>query len=252
VDGRRVKAVAQVTKQSLIFVFDRVTGKPIWPIEERPVPQSDVPGEKTSPTQPFPTKPAPFQPLGVTVDDLVVSTPEIRAMAVEAIRGYRYGPLYTPPSVIVKGGNKGTLIRPSANGGANWGGAGVDPETGILYVPSRETLEVHSIQAPETGQKTNLRFVEARGVPLPRMPEGLPLFKPPYSRMTAIDMNKGEHIWMVPLGNGDAIRNHPMLKDLHLPPLGGDANLTGPLVTKTLLISALLKGDEQRAKARRA
>jgi quinoprotein glucose dehydrogenase len=144
--------------------------------------------------------------------------------------------------VIVKGGNKGTLIRPSANGGANWGGAAVDPETGILYVPSRETLEVHSIQAPEPGQKTNLRFVEARGVPLPRMPEGLPLFKPPYSRMTAIDMNKGEHIWMVPLGNGDAIRNHPMLKDLHLPPLGGDANLTGPLVTKTLLISALLKG----------
>ena len=242
VDGRPIKAVAQVTKQGFLFAFDRVTGKPIWPIEERPVPPSDVPGERAAPTQPFPTRPAPFEFQGVTVDDLVDFTPEIRAMAEKAVRNFRIGPLFTPPSVVVKGGNQGTIARPSAGGGANWSGAAVDPETGMLYVPSRNAFSTFRLQEPAPGQKGNLRYMEARGETPQLMPDGLPLFKPPYSRMTAIDMKTGEHAWMVPLGHGKALRNHPMLKGLDLPPLGGDSTLSGPLLTKTLLISALSSG----------
>jgi quinoprotein glucose dehydrogenase len=242
VDGRRIKAVAQVTKQGFLFTFDRVTGAPVWPIEERPVPPSNVPGERTSPTQPFPTRPAPFEYQGVTVDDLVDFTPEIRAMAVAAIKNYTIGPLFTPPSLVVAGGNQGTIMRPSAGGGANWSGAAVDPETGMLYVPSRNATSVLRLQPPDPKQPGNLRYMEARGGATLRMPEGLPLFKPPYSRMTAIDMNRGEHVWMMPLGDGKAVRNHPRLKGLNLPPLGGDSSLSGPLLTKTLLISALSTG----------
>jgi quinoprotein glucose dehydrogenase len=237
-----VKAVAQVTKQGFLFAFDRVTGKPLWPIEERPVPRSDVPGERTSATQPFPTRPAPFEFQGVSVDDLVDFTPEIRALAEKAIKNFRIGPLFTPPSVVVKGGNQGTLARPSAGGGANWSGAAVDPETGMLYVPSRNAYSTFRLQEPASGQKSNLRYMEARGDAPALMPEGLPLFKPPYSRLTAIDMTSGEHVWMVPLGHGKAIRNHPMLKGVNLPPLGGDSTLSGPLLTKTLLVSALTSG----------
>jgi len=245
VDGQRIKAVAQVTKQGFLFAFDRVTGKPIWPIEERPVAQSDVPGERTSPTQPFPTKPPPFEYQGVSVDDLVDFTPEIRAMAEAAIKNYRIGPLYTPPSVVVAGGNQGTLMRPSAGGGAEWSGAAVDPETGMLYVPSRNQMSTLRLEAPAPKQESNLRYMEARGSVPPRMPEGLPLFKPPYSRMTAIDMNKGEHVWMMPLGDGRAVRNHPRLKALNLPPVGGDSGLSGPLLTRTLLISAVTTGGKK-------
>ena len=242
VDGQRIKAVAQVTKQGFVFTFDRVSGKPVWPIEERRVPPSDVPGERASPTQPFPTKPPPFEYQGVSADDLADFTPEIRAMAEQAIKNFRIGPLYTPPSVVVKGGNQGTLARPSAGGGANWSGAAVDPETAMLYVPSRNSLATFRLQAATPDQKSTLRYMEARGEASPSMPDGLPLFKPPYSRLTAIDMNKGEHTWMVPLGDGKAFRNHPMLKTLNLPPLGGDSSLSGPLLTKTLLISALSSG----------
>jgi quinoprotein glucose dehydrogenase len=242
VDGQRIKAVAQVTKQGFVFTFDRVTGKPVWPIEERLVPQSDVPGERTSPTQPFPTKPPPFEYQGVSVDDLADFTPEIRSIAEKAIEGFRIGPLFTPPSLVVERGNKGTLARPSAGGGANWSGAAVDPETGMLYVPSRNSMSIFRLETPNPNLKSTLRYLEARVGDVPAMPQGLPLFKPPYSRMTAIDMNKGEHVWMVPLGNGDDIRNHPMLKNLNLPPLGGDSTTSGPLLTKTLLISALSNG----------
>ena len=174
VDGRPIKAVAQVTKQGFVFTFDRVTGKPIWPIEERPVPQSDVPGERTSPTQPFPTRPAPFEFQGVSVDDLVDFTPEIRAMAQKAIQNFRIGPLFTPPSLVVAGGNQGTLARPSAGGGANWSGAAVDPETGMLYVPSRNAFSTFRLQEPAPAQKGNLRYMEARGDASVLMPEGLP------------------------------------------------------------------------------
>ena len=243
VDGREIKAVAQVTKQGFVFTFDRVTGEPVWPIEERPVPASDIPGERASPTQPFPTKPAPFEYQGVTIDDLVDFTPEIRRMAEEVVSQFRIGPLYTPPSLFVEGGNQGTLARPNASGAATWAGAAVDPETGMLYVPSNNLYSVFRLREARPGEAGNLRYREVRegGAP-PRMPQGLPLFKPPYTRMTAIDMNTGDHAWMQPLGNGDRIRNHPMLRHLDLPPLGGDSEDHGPLLTPTLLISALSAG----------
>jgi len=241
VNGRRIKAVAQVTKQGFLFAFDRVTGAPIWPIEERPVPPSDVTGERASATQPFPTRPAPFEYQGVSIDDLVDFTPELRARAVEALKNFRTGPLYTPPSIAVQGGNRGTIARPSSSGGANWSGAAVDPETGRLYVPSRNSTSIFALEAPRAEQRSNLRYMEGRGAAVPSA-QGLPLFKPPYSRMTAIDMNSGEHAWMIPLGDGNSVRNHPLLKGLNLPPLGGDSNMSGPLLTRTLLIIALTRG----------
>ena len=241
VNGRRVRAVAQITKQGFLFAFDRVTGQPLWPIEERPVPASDVPGEKAARTQPFPTRPPPFEPQGMTENDLVDFTPEIKAMALKAVTGYKLGPLYTPPSLVVPGTSRGTLIRPSTSGGANWSGAAVDPGTGMLYVQSRTTSSVLGLELPREGVKGNLRYMEARGGS-PALPGGLPLLKPPYSRMTAIDMNTGEHAWMVPLGNGDHIRSLPMLKGLKLPPLGGDSTMSGPLLTRTLLVGALMRG----------
>jgi quinoprotein glucose dehydrogenase len=235
VNGARIKALAQITKQGYVYTFDRVTGKPVWPIEEKPVPPSDVPGEKASATQPIPTRPAPFEYQGVTVEDLADFTPEIRAAAVKAIQGYRTGPLFTPPST------QGTLTRPGTTGGANWGGAAVDPETGIIYIPSRNAHSVLRLARPEASVGSNLLYMQAPARP-PQMPDALPLLKPPYSRITAIDMNSGNHVWMVAAGNGDRIRNNPKLKDLKLPPLGGDSTFSGPLLTKTLLIYALTAG----------
>ncbi len=238
VDGRPIKAVAQITKQGFTFVFDRATGEPVWPIEERPVPtDTDIEGEVPWPTQPFPTRPAPFDYQGVAVDDLVDFTPEIRQLAIEAIAPYRIGPLYTPHS------RRGTVVRPGFSAGS-WGGAAVDPETGRLYVPSAIRYTVKHFRDPEAGEDTSLALLEARGALThrPQLPQGLPLFKPPYSRMTAIDMNTGEHVWMRPLGDGDRIRNLPMLRDLDLPPLGGDSGRVGPVLTKTLLIHALTAG----------
>ena len=240
VNGQRIRAVAQVTKQGFVFTFDRVTGHPIWPIEERPVPPSDVPGERAARTQPFPTKPAPFEYQGFTEDNLVDFTPEIRAMARKAVEGFRMGPLYTPPS-LGTATNRGTLASPSASGGANWSGAAVDPETGMLYVQSRNTFSVFRLESPRHGsQGEPADHGGARGGRAADA-QGLPLFKPPYSRMTAINMNSGDHAWMMPLGDG-AAREHPMLKGLNLPPLGGDSSMSGPLLTKTLLIGALTRG----------
>ena len=239
VDGRPVKALAQVSKQGFLYVFDRVTGEPLWPIEERPVPtDTDIQGEMPWPTQPFPTRPAPFEYQGVTTDDLVDFTPEIRQMAIEAVNGFRLGPLFTPQSL------RGTIQRPSASGGGNWSGAGVDPETGLLYVPSVNAFSVLNYREPEPDEGATLDVIEARGAARrrPTMPQGLPLFKPPYSRMTAIDLTTGDHAWMQPMGNGDRIRGHAMLRVLNLPPLGGDSSRAGPLVTKTLLIYALTTG----------
>lgn len=235
VHGTRVKALAQITKQGYVYTFDRATGKPIWPITETPVPPSDVPGEQASPTQPIPSKPAPFEYQGVTVNDLADFTPEIRAMAEKAIQGFRSGPLFTPPSI------EGTLVRPGTTGGANWSGAAVDPATGMLYVPSRNAYAVTKLSPPDQALNSNLLYMQTPGRN-PRMPEGLPLFKPPYSRMTAIDMNSGNHAWMVPTGGGDRIRHNPRLKAMNLPPVGGDITLSGPLLTKTLLIYALTTG----------
>ena len=252
VDGRPVQALAQVSKQGFLYAFDRVTGEPIWPIEERPVPtDSNIPGEAPAPTQPFPTRPAPFEYQGTSIDDLVDFTPEIRAMAIQAVEGFRLGPLFTPPDRAVPGQTRGTLFRPPGAGAASWSGAAVDPDTGLLYVPSTNHSTVIRFYSPE-GQGGNLRFTHGApedvvlagdgGRDLPVMPQGLPLFKPPYTRLTAIDMNTGDHAWMIPTGDGDRIRNHPMLRDLDLPPLGGDWGRSGPLVTETLLMIALSVG----------
>jgi quinoprotein glucose dehydrogenase len=227
VDGQKIKAVAQVTKQGFCFVFDRATGEPVWPIEERPAPQSKVPGEKTSPTQPFPTKPPPFDRQGVQLDDLIDFTPGLRREAEEIVKKFEYGPLYTPPS------EKGTLQLPGWTGGANWGGAAFDPETGRLYVSSLTSPIRVALEKPKAEDKTDFDFVrllegEVKG------PRGLPLFKPPYGRITAIDLTKGEHAWVVPLGGGP--RDHPALKDLKLGPLGSPQRAS-LLVTKTLLFA---------------
>lgn len=248
VDGRNIRALAQVSKQGFTYVFDRATGDPVWPIEERPVPQeTNLPGEVPSLTQPFPTKPPPFEYQGVTIDDLVDFTPEIRALAVDAVRDFTLGPLFTPPLHAGDGGGSaGTIQRPAIDGGANWGGAGVDPETGILYVPSHNRFSVLHFYTPDEAVGGTMQFTQGAfgGGRQPAMPQGLPLFKPPYSRMTAIDLNTGEIAWMQPNGDGNRLRNHPMLRDLDLPPLGGDGR-GGPLVTKTLLISALSAGGSE-------
>ena len=244
VDGRPIKAIAQVSKQGFTYVFDRVTGEPVWPIEERPVEtDTDLEGEALSPTQPFPTKPPPFEYQGVVIDDLVDFTPAIRAMAVEAVRDFRLGPLFTPPMLSADGGLQGTIQRPHVGGGAGWAGSAVDPETGLLYVPSVNRFSVLKYYTPDPSAGGNLRFTMrglAAGVQ-PRMPNGLPLLKPPYSRTTAIDLNRGEHAWMQPNGDGNRYRNHPLLRDLDLPPLGGDGR-GGVVVTKTLVVSGLTAG----------
>jgi quinoprotein glucose dehydrogenase len=257
VDGRPIKALAQVTKQAFTYVLDRVTGKPVWPIEERPVPPATIPGDEASPTQPFPTKPPPFDYQGVAIDDLADFTPEIRQMAIEVVKRFKIGPLYTPHSLPdPAAGTQGTLMRPSQGGGANWPGAASDPETGILYVPSANSFETNMFYTPDPATGGTLRYTHGfPGEPYnqnendaaaardrrPAMPDGLPLFKPPYSRITAIDLNKGDHKWMVPNGNGDNVRNHPRLKSLNLPPVGGDGR-GGPLLTKTLFISPQSRG----------
>jgi len=249
VNGRRIKAVVQVTKQAFAFVFDRVTGEPVWPIEERPVPQSDVPGEKAAATQPFPTKPPAFDRQGISIDDLIDFTPELRAEAMQIVKPFVIGPIFTPPSVHGDGPNdkKGTIVLPGLVGGANWPGAAFDPETGMLYVPSMTNPVVADLMKgnPET---TNLQYrygpirtgaVEGMVNGLIMGPRGLPLLKPPYGRITAIDLTRGEHAWMIP--NGDGPRNHPVLAPLKLPPLG-QAVMAAPLVTKTLLFVS--EGDQ--------
>ena len=244
VDGREVKALAQVSKQGFTYVFDRATGEPVWPIEERPVEtDTNLEGEALSATQPFPTKPPPFEYQGVSIDDLVDFTPEIRAMALEAVRGFRLGPLFTPPMRTIEGGIQGTIQRPAIDGGANLQGSGVDPETGLLYVPSNNSFSVLKYYTPDPAEGGNLRYTQSAfgSGRQPTLPQGLPLFKPPYSRMTAIDLNVGDNAWMQPNGDGDRYRNHPRLRNLNLPSLGGDGR-GGPVITKTLLVSPLTAG----------
>ncbi|MDP7639373.1 MAG: PQQ-binding-like beta-propeller repeat protein, partial [Candidatus Hydrogenedentes bacterium] len=202
VDGREIKAVAMVTKQAFTFVFDRVTGEPVWPIEERPVPSSNVPGEVTAATQPFPTKPPAFDRQGISKDDLIDFTPELRAEAMEMTERWTFGPLFEPPTAIEKGpdGNLGTIQIPGAFGGANWPGASFDPETDTLFVPSKTTVTRASLSKGNP-QRSNLNYYRGGAFDLIG-PRGLPLVKPPYARITAIDLNAGKHLWQVPHGDG--------------------------------------------------
>ena len=236
VDEQRIKAVAQVTKHGFVFVFDRITGEPVWPIEERAVSVSDVPGERASETQPFPTKPPAFDRQGLTIDDLIDFTPELRQEAISIVEQHRYGPMFTPPSLAGEGDDatKGTINVPGYIGGANWEGAGADPETGILYVASATIPSLSGMVEPQSSDAT-LNYV--RDVTTRVGPQGLPLTKPPYGRITAIDLNKGEILWQEPNGIGSPqVRSHPALAGVELPPLGSGLDLV--LVTKTLLLSA--------------
>tara|TARA_R110002072_G_scaffold4663_4_gene32482 strand:- start:1623 stop:3530 length:1908 start_codon:yes stop_codon:yes gene_type:complete len=232
VDGRDIKAVAQVSKQGFVYVFDRLTGEPVWPIEDRPVPQSTVPGERTSPTQPFPTKPAPFEPQGISDATLIDFTPELRAQALDLISDIDYGPLFTPPS------ERGVIIFPGYSGGATWTGAATDPESGIMYVPSFSAPRFVRLRRPEADE-SDFGYIRDRSFNIDG-PQGLPLTKPPYARITAIDLNTGEHRWMVP--HGDGIRQRLIDMGLDDPGPVGSFGRNGPLLTRSLLFVAQLDG----------
>ncbi|HEY7392788.1 MAG TPA: pyrroloquinoline quinone-dependent dehydrogenase [Bryobacteraceae bacterium] len=226
VNGQRIDAVAQVTKQGFTYVFDRITGKPVWPIVERAIPmETDVPGEKPYPTQPFPTKPPAFVNQGVTLDDANNLTPEIHRLAMEQMRKFRIGPMFTPPSL------EGTLQRPSQSGGANWGGAAFDPETGYLFVRAANAVGLNRVAKNDGSDPlvaVDYSNMFARGGETVNLPGGLPLVSPPYAVLTAIDLNRGEIAWKVPLGEGSpAIRNHPLLKGVALPDRLGSPNSRG-------------------------
>jgi quinoprotein glucose dehydrogenase len=233
VDGREIPAVAQVSKQGFTFVFDRRNGEPVWPIEERTVPQTDVPGEITSPTQPHPMLPVPFDRQGVTEDDLNNLTPEIFAEAKRIVSEYRMGPLFTPPTLYSED-MKGQLVSPMPFGGANWQGAVGDPETGIIYVSS--TTGISGLSLVSDPDQSEMDFIGGPGVFL-EGPFGLPLVRPPWGRITAINLNNGQHEWM--MANADTpqeILEHEKLRGIDVPRTGHDERV-GMLVTKTLLFA---------------
>jgi quinoprotein glucose dehydrogenase len=235
VDGKPIKAVAQVTKQAYVFVYDRVTGKPVWPILEKPVPISDVPGEKSSRTQPEPSKPAPFDLQGVSTNDLADFTPEIKAAALKIAAQYKLGPIFTPPIVYDSDGKQGTLQVPGAGGGANWQGAAVDPETGMLYIPSVTAPYLSALV--HDPKRSSMNYIAHGGIGGIGKPMGLPLLKPPYGRITAIDLNTGDHAWMIPNGETpEDIKNNPALKGIDTSKFGGPGRAP-LLVTKTLLFA---------------
>lgn len=275
VNGKPVKAVLESSKQAFLYAFDRVTGQPLWPIEERPVPKGDVPGEWYSPTQPFPTKPPAFDYQGVTEEDLIDFTPQLRTEALQLVSKFKLGPIFTPP-VVSKA--EGPIASFRSSGGMNWPGFSFDPETHIAYIPSFISFppiglmpppnkEFSDIDYVEGFAPTGVRYVSGPGenvgadAPRPAMraapparaanattagvggglnltPEGLPLLKPPYGRITAINMDKGEFVWQIAHGETpDYIRNHPALKGLNIPRTG-QAGYVGVLVTKTLVIAA--------------
>jgi len=234
VDGRPVKALVQFTKQAFAYVLDRTNGKPVWPLVETAVPQSDVPGEQTSPTQPIPSKPPAFDRQGVTPDDLIDFTPALRAEAMKAIDGYRIGPVYTPGSLLANG-NKGTIILPGYGGGSNWYSGAADPETGFVYVGSVTAPNVIGLNKNDPAT-SRVDADYTMGGTLPRI-QGLPLIKPPYGRITAYNMNRGEIAWQVP--NGDtppAIKNNAALQGVTIPRTGSPSQ-AGLLVTRTLLFA---------------
>jgi quinoprotein glucose dehydrogenase len=227
VADQAVKAVVQVTKQGFCFAFDRVNGEPVWPIEERAVPSSTVPGERAAPTQPFPSRPPPFERQGLTEDDLIDFTPELRQRALEIIAPYRASPLYAPPSL------EGALLLPGIGGGANWPGAAVDPQRGVLYVPSFTHPTLVWLQKADSPDAYHAYF--GRFTNTLSGPDGLPLTRPPYGRISAIDLTSGAHLWVRPTGRGPV--DHPAIRHLALPDLGWDRRVF-PLLTQTLLFAA--------------
>jgi quinoprotein glucose dehydrogenase len=235
VNGRRIKAVAQPTKQGFLFVFDRETGTPVWPIEEHPVPRSNVPGEQSSPTQPIPSKPAPFERAGFSLDYLIDFTPELRAEALAIASRYQVGPVYTPPVASEEGGKEGLLYIPN---GANWPGGSYDPETGFLYVFSN-TL-TRAVRLANNPQRSDMNFIMVGGggdTGGGLTVRGLPLVKPPYGQIAAVNLNTGDIVWQVPHGETpDAVRDHPALKGITIPRTGRIGPI-GTLTTKSLLIS---------------
>jgi quinoprotein glucose dehydrogenase len=256
IDGRLRKIVAQPTKQAFLYVFDRITGEPIWPIDERPVPKGDVPGEHYSPTQPIPSKPPAYDRQGFALEDLIDFTPELRKQGEAAIALYRIGPIFTPPSLSRKEGPIATLAMGAQGAATNWPGGSFDPETGILYVASESSPRAMGLVPPPPGvsdlpyhQGTVLSgarrsggagsATEEVGGANPALTiQGLPLVKPPYSRISAIDLTKGEIRWQAPHGaTPDLVKNHPALKGLDLPTTGRPGNNVGTLVTRTLLIA---------------
>ena len=265
VNGRTVKALAQPTKQAFLYVFNRETGEPIWPIVERPVPQGDVPGEKYSPTQRFPTKPPAFDNQGVSSDSLINFTPELRAEAEKLVEKYRIGPLFTPPSVSKAEGPLATIVSPGATGGANWPGGSYDPDTHTVYVFSQTATATLGLVPSPDANLSDMEYVQgtagstprpARPMgapPLPRAPaardaagedaapsltvRGMPLLKPPYGRITAINLDKGDIVWQIAHGETpDNVRNNPALKGLTIPRTG-QSGIIGVLTTKTLVIA---------------
>jgi quinoprotein glucose dehydrogenase len=239
VDGESRDIVAVPAKTGFLFVFDRVTGKPIWPIQERGVPASDVPGESAAQSQPVPTKPKPFARQGFGFNDLIDFTPEIKSRALETIKDYRLGPLFTPPS------SEGTIVMPGAIGGSGWGGGAFDPTTGTIYIKSTNQPALYKIVKPtrsdtlDADYTADLSAQSLHVVMSPRDSEQrmppLPIGKPPYGTLVAIDLNTGDTKWEVTLGDTPAIHNHPLLRDLHLPPVGV-AGSPGPIVTASGLI----------------
>ena len=269
INGRTIKAVAQTTKQGILYVFDRATGEPVWPIPEVPVPAGDVPGEWYSPTQPMPTKPPAYNRNGISTDDLIDFTPELRAQAVKAVARYKLGPLFTPPIVSTADGPIATLAMEP---GSNWPGASYDPETHVLYASACNACPLPIGLVPTPGPAfSDMNFVEGVagqdvvrrvggsvyagadtpqpprgggnvGAPVPTV-QGLPVVKPPYGIISAIDLDKGEIRWQVPHGDTpDAVRNSPLLKGLDIPKTGQpSAAGVGTIVTRTLLVA----GDPQ-------
>ena len=271
VDNRPVKAVIQVSKQAFTYVLDRETGEPIWPTDERPVPPSTVTGEQASPTQPFPTKPPAYDRQGVSENDLIDFTPELREKAIKVASWHKMGPIFTPPVVSDIDGPLGTLMAPATGGGTNWPGGAYDPETNTVYVVSNSSVTSLAVVPPYPGQSDmayiqgsatsgprtsggagssagggrtefgasqRSRPISSRGTP-PRnlLVERLPLLKPPYGRLTAIDLRQGEIAWQVPHGQTpDRVANHPALAGLDIPRTGQGASV-GTLVTKTLVIA---------------
>ncbi len=241
VDGRAIKAVSLPTKQSWLYVFDRETGEPVWPIEEIPVPPSDIPGEVLSPTQPHPTKPPAFDQQGIGPDDLIDFTPELRERALEVLNKFRYGrSIFTPPSVGTADGTYGTLQVPASTGGVNWPGGSFDPETGIFYQYSK--TEITNLGLVNDPDRSDMNFIRGRpeGVSARQEAlniEGIPIIKPPWGRISAIDLNRGEILWQTPHGEtADNIRNHRLLEGVDVPRTGRPGRV-GTLITKTLVIA---------------